>query len=158
MKYLIIMFFISSCSSVYHLKKAIKKDPNIIKDKIVNDTIQIKTIDSIPYIVNDTVYYKYFTSTKDTIIKFKYKYIKTPKSRQETRLEYKKDVKYNNQLQKTERLKVKMQKKIDKLQTRLDKRIKQTEIRNKNGGWKLWLFLLMIGFIIGGFVMFILKK
>ena len=35
-----------------------------------------------------------------------------------------------------------MQKKIDKLQTRLDKRIKQTELRNKNGGWKLWLFLL----------------
>ena len=115
MRYVIILLLLSSCTSTYHLKKAIKNT--------------------------------YFKTHRDTIIKVKYKYIKNPKTRQEVRLESKKEIKI-----------IKESSKTDRLEERLDKRTKQTEIRNKNGGWKLWIFLFVIGFLCGGFIALILKK
>ncbi|QDP51074.1 MAG: hypothetical protein Unbinned3907contig1000_17 [Prokaryotic dsDNA virus sp.] len=129
------------------MKKAIKKDPTILKEKTISDTITIATVDSIPYVVNDTIHYTYFKTHRDTIIKIKYNYIKNPKSRQETRLEAKKEIKV-----------IKESAKTDRLDKRLDKRIKQTETRNANGGWKLWLFLFFIGFLCGGFIVLFLKR
>ena len=147
MRYLIFVLLLSSCTSTYHLKKAIKKDPEILQDRVIVDTLKIETLDSIPYIVNDTIRYTYFKTIRDTLIEFRYKYIKNPKTRQEIRLKSKKEIKT-----------IKETAKNNRLDQRLDKRIKQTEVRKSNGGWKLWIFLFFIGFLSGGFIMLILKK
>ena len=147
MKFIIIFLLLCSCTSTYHLKKAIKKDPEILKEKTITDTITISKIDSIPYVVNDTIRYTYFKTTTDTIINFKYKYIKNPKTRQEIRLKSKKEIKT-----------IKETAKIDRLDKRLNKRIKQTEVRKSGGGWMLWLFLFFLGVLCGGFIVLILRK
>ena len=147
MRYIILLLFLSSCSSTYHIKKAIKKDPNILQDKVIVDTLKIESIDSVAYVVNDTIKYTYFKTIRDTIISTRYKYIKNPKTRQEVRLESKKEIKTIKETSKTERL--------DK---RLDKRIKQTEVRKSGGGWMLWLFLFFLGVFCGALLILILKK
>ena len=147
MRYLILILLLSSCTSTYYLKKAIKKDPEILQDRVIVDTLKIETLDSIPYIVNDTIRYTYFKTVRDTIITTKYKYIKNPKTRQQTRLESKKEIKT-----------IKETAKIDRLDKRLNKRIKQTEVRKSGGGWMLWLFLFFLGVISGAFIVLILKK
>ena len=90
MRYLIFVLLLSSCTSTYHLKKAIKKDPEILQDRVIVDTLKIETLDSVAYVVNDTIRYTYFKTIRDTIISTRYKYIKNPKTRQEIRLESKK--------------------------------------------------------------------
>ena len=147
MRYIILLLFLSSCSSTYHIKKAIKKDSNILQDKVIVDTLKIESIDSVAYVVNDTIKYTYFKTIRDTIISTRYKYIKNPKTRQEVRLESKKEIKTIKETSKTERL--------DK---RLDKRIKQTEVRKSGGGWMLWLFLFFLGVFCGALLILILKK
>lgn len=147
MRYIILLLFLSSCSSTYHIKKAIKKDPNILQDKVIVDTLKIESIDSVAYVVNDTVRYTYFKTIRDTIITTRYKYIKNPKTRQEVRLESKKQIKTIKETSKNERL--------DK---RLNKRIKQTEVRKSGGGWMLWLFLFFLGVFCGALLILILKK
>ena len=149
MRFLIIMFFISSCSSVYHLKKAVKKDPTILQDRVIVDTLRIETLDSIAYTINDTIRYTYFKTITDTLIEFRYKYIKTPKTRQQIRLESKKEIKV-----------IKEDSKTDRLDLRLDKRKAQTEIRQSGlgSGWKLWIFLLIIGFILGSVFILIIRR
>ena len=147
MRLIILLLLLSSCSSTFHLKRAIKKDPDILKEKTVTDTITIATIDSIPYVVNDTVRYTYFKTTTDTLIQFRYKYIKNPKTRQEIRLKSKEVIKV-----------VKEDAKTDRLDLRLDKRKAQTEIRKSGGGWQIWLFLFIIGFISGMFFLLMIKR
>ena len=147
MRYIILLLFLSSCSSTYHIKKAIKKDPNILQDKVIVDTLKIESIDSVAYVVNDTIKYTYFKTIRDTIISTRYKYIKNPKTRQEVRLESKKQIKTIKETSKNERL--------DK---RLNKRIKQTEVRKSGGGWMLWLFLFFLGVFCGALLILILKK
>ncbi len=73
-----------SCSSQYHLNKAIKKG---YKCEETGDTIRITTLDSIPVIVNDTIVWEKFISTKDTIIKYNTVYV--PKTRIQLKREYK---------------------------------------------------------------------
>ena len=147
MRLIILLLLLSSCSSTFHLKRAIKKDPEILKEKTVTDTITIATIDSIPYVVNDTVRYTYFKTTTDTLIQFKYKYIKNPKTRQEIRLKSKEVIKV-----------IKEDAKTDRLEARLDKRLKQTEVRKSGGGWQVWLFLFIIGFLVGMFFILMIKR
>jgi hypothetical protein len=48
--------------------------------------------------------------------------------------------------------------KNERLNNRLDKRLKQTEVRKSGGGWVLWLFLFFLGVLCGGFIVLILKK
>ena len=67
----------------YHYKKALKHGLKVIQDA---DTIKINTIDSIAVIINDTIVWEKYVTTKDTIIKFKNVYI--PKTRWQTRIEY----------------------------------------------------------------------
>lgn len=86
MRLIILLLILTSCSSTFHLKRAIKKDPEILQEKTIIDTLRIETIDSIPYTINDTVRYTYFKTITDTLIEFKYKYIKPIKTRQEIRL------------------------------------------------------------------------
>ena len=77
-----------SCSSQYHLNKAIKKG---YKCEETGDTIRITTLDSIPVIVNDTIVWEKFISTKDTVIKYNTVYV--PKTRIQLKREYKIKVK-----------------------------------------------------------------
>ena len=79
----LISLFLYSCSAQYHLNKAIKKG---FKCDETSDTIRITTLDSIPVILNDTIYWEKVLNTKDTIIKYKTVYV--PKTRLDKKIEY----------------------------------------------------------------------
>ena len=87
-----ITFAVVSCSSErkaqYHVKKALKHGAKLIQD---TDTIRITTLDSFPVIQNDTIVWEKFITTKDTVINFRNVYV--PKTRFQTRIEYKERVK-----------------------------------------------------------------
>lgn len=85
---LLLLFVLYSCSAQYHLNKAIKKG---YACEQTGDTIRITTLDSIPVIINDTIVWEKFITTKDTIVKYNTVYV--PKTRQEKRIEYKLKVK-----------------------------------------------------------------
>jgi len=84
----IISVLLYSCSAQFHLNKAIKKG---YKCEETGDTIRITTLDSIPVIINDTIVWEKFISTKDTIIKYNTVYV--PKTRIQLKREYKIKVK-----------------------------------------------------------------
>ena len=88
MKYLILFVFLYSCSAEYHLKKAIKKG---YKCEETGDTIRITTIDSIPYIVNDTIMWEKIITSKDTVIRYKKVYIPKTKWQVKTELKFQRD-------------------------------------------------------------------
>ena len=81
-----------SCSSErkaqYHYKKALKHGLKVVQD---SDTIRITTLDSFPVIKNDTIFWEKFIAYRDTVIKFQNVYV--PKTRWQTRIEYKERVK-----------------------------------------------------------------
>jgi len=81
-----------SCSSErkaqYHIKKALKHGAKLIQD---TDTIRITTIDSFPVIRHDSIVWEKFITTKDTVINFRNVYV--PKTRFQTRIEYKERIK-----------------------------------------------------------------
>jgi len=83
-----LLFILYGCSAQYHLNKAIKKGYTCEQ---TGDTIRITTLDSIPVIINDTIVWEKFITTKDTIIKYNTVYV--PKTRQEKRIEYKLKIK-----------------------------------------------------------------
>jgi len=85
---LLLLFVLYGCSAQYHLNKAIKKGYTCEE---TGDTIKITTLDSIPVIINDTIVWEKFITTKDTIIKYNTVYV--PKTRQDKRIEYKLKVK-----------------------------------------------------------------
>ena len=85
---LLLLFVLYGCSAQYHLNKAIKKGYTCEQ---TGDTIKITTLASIPVIVNDTIVWEKFITTKDTIIKYNTVYV--PKTRQDKRIEYKIKVK-----------------------------------------------------------------
>ena len=80
--FLILALF--SCSAKYHYQKALKKG---LEPLISSDTIRIATIDSVPVIKHDTIVYEHFYTSKDTVIMYENVYV--PKTRLETRIEYK---------------------------------------------------------------------
>lgn len=95
MKRLIVFLLILtafSCSTErkaqYHIKKALKHGAKLIQD---TDTIRITTIDSFPVIRRDSIVWEKFITTKDTVISFKNVYV--PKTRWQTRIEYKERIK-----------------------------------------------------------------
>jgi hypothetical protein len=81
-----------SCSSErkaqYHYRKALKHGLKVVND---SDTIRITTLDSFPVIKNDTIFWEKFITTKDTIVNFNNVYV--PKTKWQTRIEYKERVK-----------------------------------------------------------------
>lgn len=115
-----------SCSLNYHLKKAINKG---YKCEEVSDTIRITSVDSFPVIVHDSIVWEKVLVQKDTIIRNKTSYV--PKTRFQTRIEYKYKTKYI----KAEAQKVKYQ----------NKYITKTKVN--------WLFVI-IAFILGFLVKF----
>jgi hypothetical protein len=84
----IISILLYSCSAQFHLNKAIKKG---YKCEETSDTIRIMSVDSIPIIINDTIVWEKFITTKDTIVQFKTQYV--PKTRIELKREYKLKIK-----------------------------------------------------------------
>jgi len=88
MKYLVIILLLSSCSAQYHLNKAIKKGYTCEE---TGDTIRIMSVDSVPIIINDTIVWEKFITTKDTIIKYRTTYV--PRTRYQEKLAYKLKVK-----------------------------------------------------------------
>lgn len=81
-----------SCSSErkaqYHYRKALKHGLKVVND---SDTIRITTLDSFPVIKNDTIFWEKFIAYRDTVINYKNIYI--PKTRWQTKIEYKERVK-----------------------------------------------------------------
>lgn len=88
----LVAFAVVSCSSErlaqYHVKKALKHGAKLTQE---TDTIRITTIDSFPVIRHDSIVWEKFITTKDTIVNFKNVYV--PKTRWQTRIEYKERVK-----------------------------------------------------------------
>lgn len=124
-KLFIVLVLLSSCSANYHLRKAIKKGYRC--DEIA-DTITINTIDSIPYILRDSIAWEKVIVQKDTIIRYKRSFV--PKTRLETRIEYK--------------LKRDTLKMIEKVEL-----IKYKTRKQENKKPNLWLFIIGFG---AGFV------
>ena len=118
----------------YHYKKAIKHGLKVIQD---SDTITINTIDSIPVIINDTIVWEKYFTTKDTVVKFNNVYV--PKTRWQTRIEYR----YKTKVLKQEVLKYKY----------IYKDSKQ-RVKEKRGiNWQLFFW----GVLVGAAIVFILR-
>jgi hypothetical protein len=122
---------IASCSANYHLRKAIKKGYRCDE---VSDTITINTIDSIPYVLRDSIAWEKVIVQKDTIVRYKRSFV--PKTRLETRIEYK--------------LKRDTLKMIEKVEV-----IKYKTRKQENKKPNLWLFI--IGFGAGFITKWLLK-
>lgn len=118
---LLTSLFLVSCSAHYHVVKAMKKGYRCDE---TSDTIKITSIDSIPYVLNDSIYWERIVVQKDTIVRYKASFV--PKTRFQTRIEYR----YKTKVVKADVLKVKYQNKyITKYKTR-------------------WLFVI-IAFVLG---------
>lgn len=118
---LLTSLFLVSCSAHYHVVKAMKKGYRCDQ---TSDTIKITSIDSIPYVLNDSIYWERIVVQKDTIVRYKASFV--PKTRFQTRIEYR----YKTKVVKADVLKVKYQNKyITKYKTR-------------------WLFVI-IAFVLG---------
>lgn len=128
---IIVLSLLFSCSDAkkaqYHYKKAVKYGLSI-----ANDTIKINTIDSVAVIVNDTIVWEKFITTKDTIIQI----LEMPKTRYQTRIEYR----YKTKVLKQDVLKYKYIYKTEK---------KQKAKTN-------WM-LLVWGFVIGVLLSFVTR-
>ena len=89
---ILITLAVVSCSSErkaqYHVRKALKHGAKLTQD---SDTIRITTIDSFPVIKHDSIVWEKFIAYRDTVIKFNNVYV--PKTRFQTRIEYKERVK-----------------------------------------------------------------
>jgi len=102
---LIVTIFATSCGVNYHVQKAIKKG---YRCDTLADTIRITSVDSIPYVVNDSIVWEKILVQKDTIVRYKTSYV--PKTRFQTRIEYKLKRDTIRQVQKIEVAKYKSQK------------------------------------------------
>ena len=115
---LICVLTLFSCSANYHYRKALKKG---LEPLISSDTIRIATIDSIPVVRNDTVVYERYFSSKDTIIRYENVFV--PKTRLETRIEYK----------------------IHRDTIRLETRVEVQKAKaSKQPNYLLWVFLIVL--------------
>jgi len=121
----------TSCSVNYHVRKAIKKG---YRCEEIADTFVINSIDSIPYVLRDSIYWEKVLVQKDTIVR--YKASKVPKTRFETRIEYK--------------LKRDTLRMIEKVEV-----VKWKTEKNKNRKPNLWLFI--IGFVAGFAAKYLMK-
>ena len=128
---LIFAIIVTGCSANYHLRKAIKKGYSC---DTIADTITITSIDSIPYVLRDSIAWERVLVQKDTIVR--YKASKVPKTRFETRIEYK-----------LKRDTIKMLEKVEVIKWKTEKK--------KNAKPNLWLFI--IGFGMGFLARYLMK-
>ena len=128
---LILAIIVTSCSANYHLRKAIKKGYSC---DTIADTITITSIDSIPYVLRDSIAWEKVIVQKDTIVRYKRSFV--PKTRLQTRIEYK-----------LKRDTIKMLEKVEV--------VKWKKERNDKKKPNLWLFI--IGFGTGFIANWLLK-
>jgi hypothetical protein len=115
---LICVLTLFSCSAKHYYQKALKKG---LEPLISSDTIRIATIDSIPVVRHDTIVYEKYFSSKDTIIHYENVFV--PKTRLETRIEYK----------------------IHRDTIRLETRVEvQRAKASKQPNYMLWIFLIVV--------------
>jgi hypothetical protein len=135
---IIVLSLLFSCSDAkkaqYHYKKAVKYGLSI-----ANDTIKISTIDSVAIIVNDTIVWEKFITTKDTIIQI----LEMPKTRYQTRIEYR----YKTKVLKQEVLKYKY------IYREAKEKRKEVQLTKSKTNW----MLLVWGFIAGLILSFITR-
>jgi hypothetical protein len=128
---LILAILATSCGVNYHINKAIKKGYRCDE---VADTIKITSVDSIPYVLNDSIYFERVLVQKDTIVRYKRSYV--PKTRFQTRIEYK--------------LKRDTLRMIEKIEV-----VKWKTEKHKND--KPNILLLVLGFAVGIFTNYLLR-
>ena len=121
----------TSCSVNYHVRKAINKG---YRCEEVADTFVINSIDSIPYVLRDSIMWERVLVQKDTIVRYKRSYV--PKTRLQTRIEYK--------------LKRDTLRMIEKVEV-----VKYKTEKHKNKKPNLWLFI--IGFGVGFLAKWLMK-
>ena len=135
---ILILSLLYSCSDAkkaqYHYKKALKYGLSI-----ANDTIKISTIDSVAVIRNDTLIYEKYITTKDTIIKI----LEMPKTRYQTRIEYR----YKTKVLKQEVLKYKY------IYREAKEQRKAVQLTKSKTNW----MLLVWGFIAGVLLSFVTR-
>lgn len=123
----------TSCSVNYHVRKAFDKGYRCEGGGA--DTIRISTIDSIPYVLRDSIAWEKIVVQKDTIIRYKSSYV--PKTRFQTRIEY--------------RLKRDTLKMIEKVEV-----VKYKTEKHKNT--KPNILLLVLGFVVGMITNWLLRN
>ncbi len=128
---LILAILATSCGVNYHINKAIKKGYRCDE---VADTIKITSVDSIPYVLNDSIYFERVLVQKDTIVRYKRSYV--PKTRLQTRIEYK-----------LKRDTLRMIEKIEVVKWKTEKQ--NTKKPN--------ILLLVLGFAVGIFTNYLLR-
>ena len=131
MRLFLLILLLSSCSANYYLGKAIKKG---YRCEEVADTFVINSIDSIPYVLRDSIMWERVLVQKDTIVRYKRSYV--PKTRYQTRIEYK--------------LKRDTLRMIEKVEV-----VKYKTEKHKNKKPNLWLFI--IGFGVGFLAKYLMK-
>ena len=122
----------TSCSVNYHVRKAINKG---YRCEEVADTFVINSIDSIPYVLRDSIMWERVLVQKDTIVRYKRSYV--PKTRFQERIEYK-----------LKRDTLRMIEKVEVVKWKTEKR--------KNP--KPNILLLVLGFVVGMFTAFLLRN
>jgi hypothetical protein len=130
-----------SCSVNYHLNKAIKKGYRCDE---VGDTIRITSVDSIPYIVNDSIVWEKVITQKDTIIRYKTSFV--PKTRYEIRFDNKR---FNDSLKHIRKVYT------DSLEAaiKINKQDNKAVIKTRKKGPNLFL----LGFITGIFSVILIR-
>ena len=135
---ILILTLLFGCSDAkkaqYHYKKAVKFGLSI-----ANDTIKINTIDSVAIIVNDTIVWEKFITTKDTIIQI----LEMPKTRYQTRIEYR----YKTKVLKQDVLKYKY------IYREAKEQRKAVQITKSKTNWMLFVW----GFIAGVLLSFVTR-
>jgi hypothetical protein len=125
------VFLLASCSANYHVQKAIKKG---YRCDTVQDTITILSIDSVPYVLRDSIAWERVIYQKDTIVR--YKASKVPLTRFQQRIAYK-----------LKRDTIKMLEKVEVVKWKTERNVKKKA--------NLWLFI--IGFGAGFLTNWLLK-
>ena len=129
---LIVTILATSCSVNYHVRKAFDKG---YRCDTIADTIQITSIDSIPYVLRDSIMWERVLVQKDTIVR--YKVSKLPLTRFQEKIRYK-----------LKRDTLRMIEKVEVVKYKTEKR--------KN--LKPNILLLVLGFAVGMLTNWLLKN
>ena len=151
----VLSIFVFSCRTPEALiDRAIKKNPAIEFGK--NDTIRLTkyVIDSIPYIVNDSIFYEKIIReiSFDTIIKTNSIFIERKKTRQEIRKIYKLESENLRLSKKVKKLEFRITGKTDRKKIKSETKIERIKNRSK---WWAWL---IIGILTGMLLLFGLQR
>jgi hypothetical protein len=144
MRYLIPLILLISCSAPkraqYHYKRALA---NGLKIEQGSDTIRVLKVDSFPVIKNDTIVWEKYIAYRDTVIQYKNVNVYVPKTRWQTRIEYRERVKI-------EKIKGDTEVKVIREQGKAAAAVKEVKYRTR---W--WPFV--VGLILGLIIPYLLQ-